>query len=195
MDVCEDDDYLIRLATEEDLPGVVDLINAAFEQAYRHVRAADGAPPRTTLHKIREQCGVKGCSVLVCEAAFGEMNEILGALVFPSPHNDFPTTQNDANTLSFGSLAVKPSYQRRGLGRLLMGAVEQIAVTEGKCRLELCFAHGAQLSGRPRLLEFYTSLGYELGLRTEKQEWFDILPEFRSGLYFQQMVKTISTVI
>ena len=64
-------------------------------------------------------------------------------------------------------------------------------MTEGKSRLELCFAHGTKLSGSPKLLEFYTNLGYEQGLRRERKEWFDILPEFRGGLYFQQMVKTL----
>ena len=111
--------------------------------------------------------------------------------MFPSPHDDFPMTQNNEDTLSFGSLAVKPLHQRRGLGCMLLRAMEYIAKTKGKSRLELCFAHGAQLSGCPKLLQFYTNLGYKQGLRRERQEWFDILPEFRRGLYFQQMVKTL----
>ena len=185
------DEYQIRLATMDELPEVVDVINAAFQEAYRHVRPVGVAPPRTTVEKVREQCNIIGCNILMCEAAFGEKKEILGALIFPSPHDDFPATQNNEDTLSFGSLAVKPTHQRRGLGRTLMSAVEHIAMTEGKSRLELCFAHGTKLSGSPKLLEFYTNLGYEQGLRRERKEWFDILPEFRGGLYFQQMVKTL----
>ncbi len=60
-------------------------------------------------------------------------------------------------------------------------------------RMELCFAHASKFpGGQPKLLQFYTNLGYEQGAREElDREWYNVLPEFRDGMYFQQMVKQL----
>ena len=59
--------------------------------------------------------------------------------------------------------------------------------------MELCFAHGGLLSGQPSHAKYYASLGYTAGERKPRANWFDVLPEFRDGLYFQQMVKVLNT--
>jgi hypothetical protein len=75
---------------------------------------------------------------------------------------------------------------------MLVAAVEQRAVQAGKVRMELCFGHGALFSDRPDLLTYYSTLGYHKGDRKPRDAWYDVLPEFREGLYFQQMVKMLN---
>ena len=44
--------FAVRLATEEELPRAVDIVNEAFAAAYSHVRPPNAPPPRTTLEKV-----------------------------------------------------------------------------------------------------------------------------------------------
>ena len=184
----ENKKYLIRSAASEEIGEAVNVINLAFAEAYKHVRPA-GSPPRTTCESVHQQCTAGGCTLWLCvEVSTGQ---ICGTVMVPSPHADFDSAgRND--TESFGSLAVRPSSQRQGIGKLLMADVEKKARESGKARIELCFAHGAKLSDRPKLAFFYENVGFVQGERKEKKKWFDILPEFCPGLFFQQMVKLLN---
>ena len=181
--------YLIRAAAAaEDIAEAVNVINLAFAEAYKHVRPPD-SPPRTTNENVHHQCAVGGCTLWVCvEASSGQ---IFGTVMVPSPHADFVTAGRD-DTESFGSLAVLPSSQRQGIGKLLLADVERKAREKGKARIECCFAHGAKLSDRPRMKKFYEHVGFVQGERKERNNWFDILDEFCPGLFFQQMVKLLN---
>ena len=115
---------------------------------------------------------------------------IVGTVLTPSHHVDFDT-QAQGNTASFGSLAVLPHAQGRGVASLLVRAVEERASADGKTRMECCFGHGELFSGKPNLSAFYRSLGYTAGERKNREEWFAVLPAYREGLFFQQMVKLL----
>ena len=177
---------IIRKATNAELPHVVEIINNSFQAAYSHVRSSSLPPPRTTLEKIKYAMDVQGSEVLVCTI----LDKICGTVLTPSHHHDFESAAL-SNTSSFGSLAVDIEQQRKGIGSLLVKECEKKAIANGKTRMELCFAHGPLLSNSPDLLLFYKKLGYREKERKERDEWFDILPEFRNGLYFQQMVKML----
>ena len=183
-------DYTIRLAAHHELPHVVVLINTSFALAYSHVRHTANSPPRTTLTKLHHSLS-QGCSVLVC-VPNTNLHHIIGTILFPSHHVDFDSAKR-TDTESFGSLAVSSACQGQGIGSMLVRAVETRAKAQGKTRMELCFAHGTLLSGRPRLGSFYTKLGYTAGAVKHRTAWYDILPTFRKGLYFQQMVKQLDS--
>jgi GNAT superfamily N-acetyltransferase len=190
--------YTIRLATSEmELRLVADVINVAFAKAYEHVRSND-APTRTTYTKVKAQVESLGCKVWVIhEVSKKDMNEeqeqvdILGTIIVPSPHLDFDTASRE-DTESFGSLSVLPSYQGLGLGKMLVKYIEHRSKTiDKKIKIELCYGHGTLLNNKPQLKEFYTSMGYYEGERKGRKEWFNILPDYRNGLYFQQMMKEL----
>ena len=97
----------------------------------------------------------------------------MGTVLTPSHHIDFESA-NRSDTASFGSLAVAVRSQGRGVGRILVEAVEAIARSRGKTRIELAFGHGTLFSGRPSLSGFYAKLGYVEGAQKARQEWFDV---------------------
>eukprot|EP00729_Bicosta_minor_P001422 gene1422-15844_t len=154
--------FAVRLATEEELPRAVDIVNEAFAAAYSHVRPPNAPPPRTTLEKV---------SIAMQQYDFESAGR--------------------SDTSSFGSLAVALDCQGRGVGRMLVEAAEAIAKSNGKKRMELSFGHGDLFSGRPSLSAFYAKLGYVEGERKARDAWFDVSPEYRKGLHFLQMVKML----
>eukprot|EP01044_Picomonas_judraskeda_P017599 COSAG03_NODE_3339_length_2070_cov_19.759513_3_plen_198_part_00 len=185
--------YVVRQAEEHELPRTLEVVNEAMAGAYARVRAAD-APPRTTMERMRRQMpeGDTDCVVLVCVDS--ESGAICGTVMTTLHHHDFASAGR-SDTDSFGSLGVAVAAQGRGIGRLLVEAAEARARQRGKRRMELCFAHGSQFpGGQPELLQFYERLGYEQGAREELDldfVWYNVLPEFRDGMYFQQMVKQL----
>ena len=190
--------YTIRIIeSDQELSQAVDVINQAFETAYQHVRPSLAPPPRTTDIKVKNFIENNKCKLWICviNNHNGTNNTsnvpiICGTVMVPSPHLDFETAVRE-DTESFGSLAVLPSMQRQGIGNMLLNRVEKNARSNGKKRLECCFAHGKLLNNKPKMFEFYNKLGFKKEDRKERVSWFDILPEFRNGLYFQQMVKTL----
>jgi GNAT superfamily N-acetyltransferase len=182
---------MVRQAAEHELPRALEVVNEAMAGAYALVRAPD-APPRTTVERMRHQMpeGDTECVVLVCVDS--ESSAICGTIMTTLHHHDFATAGRP-DTDSFGSLGVAVSAQGRGVGRLLVEAAESRARRRGKRRMELCFAHGSKFpGGQPQLLQFYERLGYARGEREElDRDWYNVLPEFREGMYFQQMVKQL----
>jgi ribosomal protein S18 acetylase RimI-like enzyme len=136
----------IRLATEHELPRVVEIVNNAFDAAYEHVRSPRSVlstsippplppatapltptPTRTTLAKVHDCMQQHGCIAFVCVESitvgnmvdgFRSEQQILGTVLTPSHHLDFESAGR-ADTESFGSLAVDPARQGRGIGTVL----------------------------------------------------------------------------
>ena len=163
-------------------------------------------PPRITLEKLQHSLQQSSaCEVLVCVAnddgggggggggGEGGGGEIVGTVTTNQWYAalDFASAGRE-DTDSFGSLAVMPHAQHNGVGQLLVAAVEDRARQRGKARLEICFVTGPEFGTHvPDLYEFYGRLGYEEGEKEGHETWYDVLPEFRRGMYFQQMVKAL----
>jgi GNAT superfamily N-acetyltransferase len=131
----------IRPATDEDVPGLTRLINAAFvvEQVVFDGQRVDELGVRAYL---------SGGRFLVAEDSGG-----LAGCVYIE-------TRNDRSYL--GLLSVRPARQGAGLGRQLVVAAEKFARASGSRAMDLrvISARGEQL------LPFYQRLGYEV-VRTE----------------------------
>jgi predicted N-acetyltransferase YhbS len=180
--------YVIRKAIDLDVQASVLVINSAFAHAYSHVRPKDSPAPRTSVEQVLNQITEQGCALLLCE---NRRKEIVGTIIYPSPHVDFDSMEEDA-TSSFGSLAVWPlTEQKNGIGRMLIEEVEKLAKEQDMTKIECCYAHGPLLNNKPNLDQFYQQLGYRKGVTKQRTKWYDILPEYREGLYFQQMRKDL----
>lgn len=131
----------IRPASDEDVPALTRLINAAFvvEQAVFDGNRVDDLGVRAYM---------SGGTFLVAEDSDG-----LVACVYVESRGD---------RSYLGLLSVQPERQGAGLGRQLVVAVEKFARESGSRAMDLrvISARGAQL------LPFYQLLGYEV-LRTE----------------------------
>ena len=126
---------LVRIADADDVPGLARLINAAFV-IERFFKRGD----RTTVEEIRELA--RRGEFLILD---GPQGSALGC-VYWTRHGD------DGY---FGMLSVDPAHQGRGLGRLLIDAVESRCRAAGCPGVEI---HIVNL--REELPPFYRRLGY-----------------------------------
>jgi GNAT superfamily N-acetyltransferase len=126
---------LVRTAGADDVPDLARMINAAFV-IERFFKRGD----RTTIEEIRELA--QHGEFLILEGLRGNA---LGC-VYWTRHGD------DGY---FGMLSIDPAYQGRGLGRLLIDAVEARCRAAGCPRMKI---HIVNL--REELPPFYRRLGY-----------------------------------
>jgi GNAT superfamily N-acetyltransferase len=134
-------DLLIRLGSDDDVPALVRLINAAFvvEQV-----VFDG----DRVDDLGVQAYMSGGTFLLAEDSSG-----LAGCVYVETHE---------GRSYLGLLSVQPARQGKGLGRQLVAAAENLARESGSRVMDLrvISARGEQL------MPFYQRLGYEF-VRTE----------------------------
>ncbi len=127
-----------RLATSDDVPALVRLINAAYRLEEFFVTG-----DRTSAQAIRDRMAPADAAFLVVDAPTAGQ---LAAAVFVLVRGDRGY---------FGMLSVDPSHQRRGLGRWLALAAE------AHCRAAGCVALDIDVVDlRTELPPFYESLGF-----------------------------------
>jgi len=126
----------IRRASESDIPEMVAVVNAAF-QVERDFRDSDRTSPAETSRLMQSS------------TFFVAINDgrIAGAV----------QVRVNGTTGYFGMLAVDPTLQRSGLGRMLREAAE-IYCREQGC-MEMTLSTG---SVRRELLSYYRKFGYEI---------------------------------
>jgi N-acetylglutamate synthase-like GNAT family acetyltransferase len=128
------DEPHIRIAEQEDIPALTQLINAAFvvEQI-----AIEG--DRIDPDKVRDYM-TRGKFLLLEDAT-----SLIGCVY----------VELRADHGYVGLLSVEPMLQNKGLGRRLMAAAEQSFGDAGCTAVDLRI-----ISARPELLRFYGKLGY-----------------------------------
>ncbi len=135
----------LREATEADIPAMVEMVNAAFEEEAFFVNR-----PRTHPAQLAEHFR-SGRFLLAHE----------GALLLASAYYHVHGERG-----YIGMLAVRPERQRSGMGRAMMQAVERILRDSG-CRI----AELSVVNLRTKLLRAYVKLGYrEAGLVEPPEE-------------------------
>ncbi len=101
--------------------------------------------------KTRERCAEGECWVAV------EGPRIVGTISWRPSRGEPGTWYGRPGVASFGQFAVEPELQGRGIGRELIGRVEQRAREEGYAELACDTAEGAA-----ELIALYARLGYRL---------------------------------
>ena len=91
--------------------------------------------------------------VIVAEAG----GEVVGFIAF----SFVPRFENSGQFMRVIAIVVDPGVRERGIGRMLFGEAERIAVEEGAAFLEITAGHH-----RPEARQLYESLGYEAGVTT-----------------------------
>ena len=127
----------IRDADAADLPSLLELINAAYRPAEGHFIEGD----RLTGPELHDYFA-RGRFLVAARDG-----ESPAACVFVQP--------GAAGRAYLGLLAVEPTAQRRGLGRLMMAAAEQHCRRAGRCAIDILI-----VSLRTELPPFYASLGF-----------------------------------
>jgi ribosomal protein S18 acetylase RimI-like enzyme len=89
--------------------------------------------------------------VLVAEAG----GEVVGFIAIAF----VPRFENNGQFMRIIAIVVDPGVRERGIGRMLFGEAERIAVEEGAAFFEITAGHH-----RPEARQLYESLGYEAGV-------------------------------
>jgi GNAT superfamily N-acetyltransferase len=142
MPLCEyakalDADVAIREADAADLPSLLELVNAAYRPAEGHLIEGD----RLSELELRDHFA-RGRFLIASRDG-----EPPAACVFVEPKAD--------RRASLGLLAVDPSAQRRGLGRIMMAAAERLCLTAGCHAIDILI-----VNLRTELPPFYASMGF-----------------------------------
>ena len=127
----------IRLATRDDIPTIVDIVNRAFQ-----VESFFLMHERTDIENVTEMFE-KG-EYLVAESPEGK---IVGSVYF----------EKRGERAYFGMLSVEPETKGQGLGRLLIDAVEEHARKQGCIAMDITV-----VNLRTELPPFYRRFGYEI---------------------------------
>jgi predicted N-acetyltransferase YhbS len=144
---------LLRVATEGDLPEVVELINLAYRGAAGWT--AEGQyieGERITLAGLREDLAAKPDALLLVWRDDGD-GALLGS-VWLEPYRE--------GAWYLGLLNVRPDMQDRQLGRRLLAAAEEEAKERGATRIRM-----SVVNVRDTLIAWYQRRGY--GLTGERQ--------------------------
>ena len=131
-----------RIATDADVPELARVINLAY-----HVEAEMFHGQRTNEADVRERLGRPNATFLVLDddTADGRPGRLVGAVY----------VQVTERRGYFGMLAVDPSRQGQGLGRVLVRAVEDHCAKAGCVDLDLDV-----VDLRAELPGFYNALGF-----------------------------------
>jgi predicted N-acetyltransferase YhbS len=126
----------IRLATHEDIPTVVAIVNRAFQ-----VESFFLMHDRTDVENVTEMFE-KGAYLLA-----EREGQILGSVYF----------EKRGERAYFGMLSVEPEIKGQGLGRVLIDAVEDHARKQGCVAMDITV-----VNLRTELPPFYRRFGYEI---------------------------------
>lgn len=139
-----------ELQGDEPIPVITALLHTAYAPlAARGMRyLATYQDDTTTASRL------KSGSSLVAE----HEGQIVGVITLRRPQESSPCAWYERREVrTFGQFAVRPDLQRLGLGRRLLGAVEQWAIMEGAEELALDTTAGAA-----HLIAWYQRLGFRL---------------------------------
>jgi ribosomal protein S18 acetylase RimI-like enzyme len=136
-------------------PSDVEQLERVIQLAYRGGKASvdwknehtQVTGPRTTVGDLQQLLRCESAHILVAEMEDGNGRSIAGCVLI----------EEDDDDCIIGMLAVDPGRQNLGLGRLLVRAAEQHAVS----KLGYKAAKMWVLGGRDELLAWYKRLGYE----------------------------------
>jgi GNAT superfamily N-acetyltransferase len=163
--------WAVRPALQADLASVVTSINEAFAHKTGDVDYSMGSDGRTSADDIQGCHDAEGCVVFCC---CDSVDRVVGAVVFNS---DGVATTEPA---TINMLAVRPSYERRGVASALVGACEDQAAREGRpsVRAEI-------ISVQEHLQGVYESWGFaKVGFEQPEhmRQW--VRPEFFPAIGF-----------
>lgn len=137
-----------NFASLSDIPALERLIN----RAYRSKEGAQGwtneghllEGDRTDPRHLQELIETPNSQILLC---FSSSNELVGSvhLIVSQDH------------LYFGMLAVDPLHQSNGIGRYLLEATKELALSKGLDKIKLTV-----LSTRQELIDWYTRVGFAI---------------------------------
>jgi GNAT superfamily N-acetyltransferase len=133
-------DLVLREATDGDVPAIVALIHAAFEE-YRAVLDPPSGAHNETAATVRQRMS---SSRVVIALSVGTP---IGCVFY----------EQAGDHLSFSRLAVPPAYRRHGIGRALIAYVEDRARVLNLRQVRL----GVRIA-LPPLRAYYELLGYRL---------------------------------
>jgi predicted N-acetyltransferase YhbS len=137
--------YKIRLANENDVPAVRQLVNAAYKEL------ADRGLNYTATYQDNEETWQrmkKGRCFLLFE-----QDLIIGTILFWE--QDF--LKRGKKSAYVGQFGIHPEYKRKGLGTLLMNYVEELAIKEGYESIQLDTAQPAT-----HLVNWYLKRQYQI---------------------------------
>ena len=134
------DDLTLREATPEDIPALVQVIHAAFEE-YRGILEPPSGAHSETAERIRAQLTSARAIMALGNQA------IVGCVIF-RPENDY---------VYLGRLAVLPQYRQRSIGSKLVARVEDQTRSLGLSRVRL----GVRVALTANQ-EFFKRLGYRV---------------------------------
>jgi predicted N-acetyltransferase YhbS len=130
----------LREATDDDIPTIVAVTRAAFDEYIGWLNPPSGAPNETP-EKVRAKLA-SGHGVL---ALIGD--RVVGSVYYSA----------EAEYVYLGRLAVLPEYRGRGIGNALVAEVERRACELGVARVRL----GVRVA-LPHLRVRYERLGYQV---------------------------------
>jgi predicted N-acetyltransferase YhbS len=133
-------DISLRAATEADIPTIVALIHAAFQEYAGALDPPAGAH-KESVENIRQKLTSE-------RAVLARLGDQVVACVFYRDEGEY---------LYFGRLAVLPAYRNRGISAVLIAYVEQRAHELGLPRVQL----GVRVA-LPHLRARYERLGYRV---------------------------------
>jgi ribosomal protein S18 acetylase RimI-like enzyme len=143
--------HIFRLAGEEDVPLLVELVNGAYRGDSGRMgwttEADLLAGQRVDAGLLREELARPSSRILLLEP-FGES----------APLGCVQVEKKTETEASFGMLTVSVEKQRAGIGRSLLELAERfVAETWGSTTMTL-----SVISGRTELIEWYRRRGYEI---------------------------------
>jgi len=154
------DDVAVRLATDDDIPRIVELIEHGSLQSGKE-DATDLEPYRAALSDIARAPG----GVLVAELE-GRLVGVCQLIIFRHLQN------KGGLCAEVESVHVHPDQRRHGIGRVLMAAAQERARALGCYRLQL-----TSNLARPEAHRFYEALGFEPSHRGFKLSLANVPPE------------------
>jgi GNAT superfamily N-acetyltransferase len=141
-------DTKISLITEKDLSDVSKLVNSAYrgedaKKGWTHEAELIEGSLRTDENSLRAEIQKPGAVIL----KYTEEDKIVGCVYL----------EKQNNKLYLGMLSVNPTLQARGIGKQLLKAAEEYAVTANCNLIEMTV-----ISLRRELIDWYMRNGYEL---------------------------------
>jgi GNAT superfamily N-acetyltransferase len=155
----------VRLLRPEDpIPELTQLLHRAYRpQVKLGLRPLAG---RQSDEVTRQRCSSGECFVAVTTLSEGKKGpeKIAGVVLLQEIEDaELPPFFRRADVARFSLFAVDPEYQGRGIGAMLLAALEKRALELGKNELALSMAEPDA-----RLLEYYGRRGYRL---IERWQW------------------------